>query len=341
MAEKKKPATATEVKEGEDPLVFSKNYTNYCKQIGVTPNQGVVRTLADTEKYPVEQLIISADGADMDEFPLARIRALMTALMGNGTGMKGGPYKLLKFLRIWKSKIGDEGVASIAEVLRLGGADVKLVYLEFLETDMLPLGALALGQSLSRGNNLSLLTLKIEFSPNFGSEGCRNLCQGLRTNSTLKQLYMNYCNIDETAGVDLADLLSNARSSLEIFSIGGNNLRGYGLEALSRGLITNTVLRKLNLSDNKIDQSEIDAAGLTALKDALLVRTSGISSVNLLYNRIGDIGGKILLPIVTENKNISEFLVDISLSMPLYEKLFMKGGGKKKKKKGGGKKKKK
>lgn len=56
-------------------------------------------------------------------------------------------------------------------MLRLGGAEVKLVYLEFLEMDMRPLGGLALGRALSRGNNLSLLTLKIEFSPEFGATG--------------------------------------------------------------------------------------------------------------------------------------------------------------------------
>ena len=30
--------------------------------------------------------------------------------------MKGGPYKLLKSLRLWKAHIGDDGAASIAEV---------------------------------------------------------------------------------------------------------------------------------------------------------------------------------------------------------------------------------
>lgn len=89
----------------------------FYRSIGVTANPGVVRTLNDPEKVPIQQLIISADGEDMDEFPQARIRALMTALMGNGPGMKGGPYKLLKYLRIWKSKIGDEGVAAIVSSL--------------------------------------------------------------------------------------------------------------------------------------------------------------------------------------------------------------------------------
>jgi hypothetical protein len=40
-------------------------------------------------------------------------RALMTAIMGSGQGMKGGPYKLLKFIRIWRSNICDDGAAAI------------------------------------------------------------------------------------------------------------------------------------------------------------------------------------------------------------------------------------
>jgi hypothetical protein len=61
----------------------------------------------------VVQLIID------DEFgPLGPggARALMTAIMGSGPGMKGGPYKLLKSIRIWRSNIGDDGAAAIVSV---------------------------------------------------------------------------------------------------------------------------------------------------------------------------------------------------------------------------------
>lgn len=44
-------------------------------------------------------------------------RALMTALMGSGPGMKGGPFKLLKSIRIWRSNVGDDGAASIVSEL--------------------------------------------------------------------------------------------------------------------------------------------------------------------------------------------------------------------------------
>jgi hypothetical protein len=33
--------------------------------------------------------------------------------MGSGAGMKGGPYKLLKSIRIWRSNCSDDGAAAI------------------------------------------------------------------------------------------------------------------------------------------------------------------------------------------------------------------------------------
>lgn len=115
--------------------------------------------------------------------------------MGSGVGMKGGPYKCLKNIRIWRSNINDDGAAAIAEVLRLGGADVPLLYLELIDDNIGPLGAMALGKSLSRGNNLSLLTIKLDYNSTLGTQGLINLCTGIRSNVTLKQLHACYCKI--------------------------------------------------------------------------------------------------------------------------------------------------
>jgi hypothetical protein len=73
-------------------------------------------------------------------------------------------------------------------VLRLGGVDVQISYLELLDNNISARGALALGNSLGRHNNLSLLTLKLDYNTTLGDEGVANLCRGLRTNSTLKQV---------------------------------------------------------------------------------------------------------------------------------------------------------
>lgn len=80
------------------------------RSIGLPSNTVVAKNLNDEEKYPVEQLLID------DEYgPLGAggVRALMTAIMGSGPGMKGGPYKLLSSLRIWRSGCSDDGAAAI------------------------------------------------------------------------------------------------------------------------------------------------------------------------------------------------------------------------------------
>ena len=56
-------------------------------------------------------------------------------------------------------------------MLRLGGAEVAISYLELLNDNVGPRGAHYLGASLSQNNNLSLLTLKLDFNSTLGLEG--------------------------------------------------------------------------------------------------------------------------------------------------------------------------
>ena len=191
MGPKKAPGGAggEDGPQGEDPAEFLSNYQKFCKTIGLPANQSVVKNLNDEEKYPVKQVVID------DEFgPLGPggTRALMTALMGAGPGMKGGPYKLLESVRIWRSNSGDDGCMAIAEVLKLGGAEVKLSYLELLDNNIGPRGCLGLGYSLAKGNNVSLLTLNLDYNSSIGALGVQNLSRGLRTNISLRRLSMQY-----------------------------------------------------------------------------------------------------------------------------------------------------
>lgn len=326
-----KKAGAEDV-EGEDPTVLLSNYQKFCKTIGISANPIVAKNLTDEERYPIEQLLIDDECGPLGP---GGTRALMTAVMGSGTGMKGGPYKLLKSLRMWKADCADDGAASVAEVLRLGGADVKLSYLELLDCHVGPRGANALGYSLSRGHNLSLLTLKLDYNNTIGDEGLEMLCRGLRTNITLKQLHLQFCCLTTASGAHLSELLANSKSSIEVFNVSGNKLGGVGLQALCKGLAVNTKCTTLLLADNNIDQTEEDLNGLAVFRDCLMIESSTLTSVDLMFNRIGEEGAKILAEALTpENKKITEFLVDTTLSMPSFEKIFRKGGGKGKKGKG-------
>lgn len=224
--------------------------------------------------------------------------------------------------------------------MRLGGADVAISYLELLDNNIGPRGGNALGMALSFGHNLSLLTLKLDYNHTFGDDGMVNLCRGLRTNISLKQLHVQFCNLTSESGSAVSDLLANSRTNLEVLNLGGNRLGGKGLQMLCKGLMVNTKLLTFILSDNMIDNLEDDVAGLSSLRDCLLNPTCTLTSVDLMYNRIGEAGATILADALgPENTRIKEFLVDLTLPMPLFEKLFRRAGGGKGKK--GGKKKKK
>lgn len=131
---------------------------------------------------------------------------------------------------------------------------MKLSFLELFDNNIGPKGANALGTALSYGHNLSLLSLKLDYNATLGDDGVTNLCRGLRTNSTLKQLHMQFCNITSASGPALAELLANSRSGLELFNIGGNRLGGEGLDKLCGGLMHNTKCETICLADNMIDQ---------------------------------------------------------------------------------------
>jgi hypothetical protein len=332
MPPKKQSAKpGAEVAEGEDPQQLLSNYQKYSKLIGIQPNTGVTKALIHEEEEGkiIDQLLID------DEYgPLGPggTRALMTAVMGSGPGMKGGQYKLLKSIRLWRCNCGDDGTSSIAEVLRLGGAEVAITYLELFDNHIGPRGCNSLGQALSYGHNISLLTLKLDFNLSIGDDGCANLCRGLRTNIALKQLHLQFCSLSPESGVHLADLLANTRSNLDVLNIAGNRLGGRGLEELCRGLRVNQKLETLIISDNMIDHEPEDLRGLTAFKDCLLTSTVALTSVDLMYNRIGEAGAKILMEAMTPETKIKEFLVDLTLPMELFEVLFKKAGAKKAKK---------
>ena len=78
--------------------------------MGLPPHPSVVKTLSDSEKYPIEQIVVDDEQGLLNP---GGCRALMTALLGVGPGMKEGPYRLLKALRIWHSNIGDDGAAAV------------------------------------------------------------------------------------------------------------------------------------------------------------------------------------------------------------------------------------
>lgn len=327
---------------GEDPEIFLSQYKKFCKMTAIPECEQITQAFSDEENPYAGQFVIHPnEPMDPTEPRLGPggARALATAIMGTGPGMTT-PFKSVKSLRIWWSNIGDEGCTPLAELLRLGGAEIQINYLELWDNNIGPRGALALGRSLMVGNNRSLLTLKLDYNRDLGTEGVAALCKGLRTNSTLKQLHLPYCNIDSGAGEPLSEMLTYTRLGLTMLNLKGNQLRGQGLSDLCAGLEKSRSLVDLDLSDNDIGEQDSEALERFAL--ALMMPTAVLANISLLYNRIGEAGANALLPALDpSNKRIQQFLVDETLPPPLFEALSrVSAGGKGGKKKKGKKKKK-
>ena len=111
-------------------------------------------------------------------------RALASALLGRGTGM-AAHYPFIKSLRFWEAETGDAGVAAAAALLKTGPPLVALTNLEFMNCEVGPDGCWALADALMLGANTSLMTLSLDINPTVADAGVLQLCEGLRSNTTL------------------------------------------------------------------------------------------------------------------------------------------------------------
>lgn len=123
-----KPKVVGEEVEGEDPAVLLANYQKFSKSIGLPVHVGIVKALSDVEKLPIDQLIVDDEYGALGP---GGTRALMTSILGTGPGMKGGPYKLLKSLRIWKSNVGDDGASAIVSLRSLSRNTILMKCVQF------------------------------------------------------------------------------------------------------------------------------------------------------------------------------------------------------------------
>ena len=163
--EEKEPAT--------DPKNLYNTYVALCKYIGIEPYEKVRDSLCQDDEenanYGTQVLI---DGDDLEakdkkdkiRFGPGSCRALATSILGKATSVipenkltkakqesMSVIYTILQDIRVWRCPIKDGGAAAIAELLRLGGADLKISYLELLDASIGYDGCMALGHSLSYG----------------------------------------------------------------------------------------------------------------------------------------------------------------------------------------------
>lgn len=279
-------------------------------------------------------------------------RALVNAMIGNINIDESSiqhPYAATKDLRILRSGIKDGGADAISSLLFATArsdqqTEWKIEYLELTDNDISASGAYSIGRGLSVGMNKTLTSLVMDFNRTLQSDGVAALCKGLATNSTLKNLSLKHCGIDETGAAAIANMLLFKRSSLISLDLTGNCLKAQGLIDLCDGLKENSSLKAIRMADIGIGQSEEDMKSLEIFS-CVLSTNSSLMAVDLLHNRIGTKGGSILLNSVKGNTVLTEFKIDSNMDDEIYNALYkmstkQQSVKKKKKKKKGSKKKK-
>lgn len=230
-------------------------------------------------------------------------------------------YTAFQEIRIWRSRIGNDGARAIARLLSKcdssnNGVNIKINLLDLLGNEIGPRGALSLGRSLCMGVNKSLLSLKLDFNRSLGCDGMVALAKGLKLNCTLKFLSLKFCRIGVRGSAELSDVISFLRTAIESLDLEGNPLGGKGLEGLCPGLKRNSTLQKISLADIHIFPTDI-LESMQIFGDAIAHHKTLIE-VNLLRNFIGKNGGNELLKHVKENSKIQTFLVEANLPTDIY-----------------------
>jgi hypothetical protein len=333
----------------EDIDMFKKSYTNMCRDAGLQVYEPLIKKLNTEEDRDElvqnQQLLIHPENPqDPNEVRLGPggARTLCTTILGIAPGMDK-PFKAVKSIRCWQSKIGDDGACSFAEVLRLGGAECQLQYLELIDNQIGARGCRALGVAIMVGGNKSLQTLKLDHNPNIGVEGVANICRGLRSNCTLLQLHLPFCGIDPIGARPLSEALAFRALGLKLLNLQGNRLGDEGLAYLCPGLEANQSLVELNLADNGIGTNPHDLNPMSMFAGVISGHKT-ITKLDLNYNRLCLEAANALLPGLVDpidptksHPRLVKVEIDAALNdIPpeLYAQLRVEKAGGKKGKKG-------
>ncbi|KAL0023690.1 hypothetical protein WJX79_002056 [Trebouxia sp. C0005] len=143
-------------------------------------------------------------------------------------------------------------------------------------------------ERLTRGDP-SLSSLHIFASRKFGREEVQKLCQALRANTTLKELYASGHHLTpQTAGMLGAMLAAN--TSLVSICLGDDALGDAGVLELVDGVKQNSTLQKVDLENKGISSKGADSIA------AAIQGHQSLQQLVLAHNHLSDEGVRLLQP---------------------------------------------
>ena len=210
-------------------------------------------------------------------------RRLSTAIVASSTS---AGTKALRSLHVEDAKIGPRGVKILAEELLSQCAVLNILNLSGCR--MGHFGAQALVDNNFPSESLTRLILK---GNNLGDDGVWKLTSGLFSKLTrLEELDLSKNSISDNSLGEIGRCLPTM-SSLMMLRLTENNIKAASIEGLIAGVeaTEESKLVELDLSKN-----QIEASGAVQLAKLLCVASSGLETLNVSYNRIGDEGAMTL-----------------------------------------------
>ncbi|KAJ9448708.1 hypothetical protein DIPPA_02672 [Diplonema papillatum] len=252
-------------------------------------------------------------------------------------------WKWMNILCIWRCW----GLESVVDSSQCNGDDGCMVVHEFLKTDhaegcnlqnlelilngITAKGAGYLGRALTQNECLKYLNLS--HNRDIGDDGAAALGEGLKWNSTVEVLKLEYCGIGWRGGEEIGKNIVRA-SSIKELHLKGNDLAAKGVQGVAQALAKNMTLTHLDLSDNCFG---IHLDAIEALRDGIETNDS-LTSIDLNLNSLVPAGATMLLEVLRTKPKIEVFHIYERVEDDLFEQIIAETRAHTDKKKKGAKK---
>ncbi|XP_048052028.1 NACHT, LRR and PYD domains-containing protein 12-like isoform X2 [Megalobrama amblycephala] len=206
------------------------------------------------------------------------------------------PHCKLEKLTLCRCNITDEGCAVLASALR---SNSHLRELDLSNNIIGGEGLMLLSDGL-KDPHCKLEKLKLD-QCNITAEGCAALASAMRSNSHLRELNLSENKIRDKGLMLLSDGLKDPHCKLEKLKLSRCNITAEGCAALASALRSNSHLRELDLTGNKIGDE-----GLTLLSYGLKDPHCKLEKLMLCRCNITDEGCAALASALRSNSHLRE-----------------------------------
>ncbi|XP_071949865.1 uncharacterized protein [Antedon mediterranea] len=239
-------------------------YINNCKEkrSAICPGiKSFMKSCAEDDKLIVRFILQPISGWEDAEMSNVKLEPLLLSI-------RHERYKWIKELHIWDIPLIYQDVANLALTLEKGSYPIHR--LEFFNCDIQPY---ALQRLLRNANSfITQLTVLSLDNNEFGDEGVRGLCKGLKNNKSLLSLSLCYCDLGVESGSMLGEVVSS--TAIRDIFLNGNNLQTEGAIELIVLLADHAEVESLNRVEKAERNAEEEAQAALLAKENERVQTA-------------------------------------------------------------------